>query len=229
MIIALACGSRLEASGGDAGSSDGNHGGDGDQDRDGAGLGDGGMAGNGCGVHATGCDAADPLEWAEWPMPNSPGDVEGGAPNLESYTDNLDGTITDNVTHLMWQKDSPAESFTWGCASEPGTAQEYCAALRLAGHHDWRLPKYIELISLLDYSSGETVSEADAGEEAGSIAINRKFFNGGAAVGSTFWTDTNAMFSPPLPGGITPWAVDFYAAGPGAYSASTRLGARCVR
>lgn len=61
-----------------------------------------------------------------------------------SYTDNNDGTITDNVTGLMWQRD-------------PGTKKKYAEAeagaqdLVLAGYTDWRLPSIKELYSLIDF------------------------------------------------------------------------------
>jgi hypothetical protein len=83
-------------------------------------------------------------EWAEWPMPNGPVDVAAGAPNLESYTDNGDGTVTDNVTSLMWQQ------LPTGFFSRAG-AIAYCPTLTLGGHHDWRLPSLVELVSIVDF------------------------------------------------------------------------------
>jgi hypothetical protein len=87
---------------------------------------------------------ADP-NWAEWPLPNSEVEVAAGAPNLESYADNGDGTVTDNVTGLMWQQAVPAGTYTWA------QALAYCPTLTLAGHSDWRLPSIIELESIVDY------------------------------------------------------------------------------
>jgi hypothetical protein len=85
------------------------------------------------------------LDWALWPMPNSPVDVEGGAPNLEHYTVNGDGTVTDDVTGLMWQQNlPPADTFV-----QSGAVGQ-CAGLSLAGHTDWQLPTYIELASIVD-------------------------------------------------------------------------------
>ena len=49
------------------------------------------------------------------------------------FTDNGDGTVTDNVTGLMWQQ-MGSWSTTWGSASTPGTAQHYCATVSTAGH-----------------------------------------------------------------------------------------------
>jgi len=69
-------------------------------------------------------------DWAEWPMPNVAGDVGTGAPNPASYTDNMDGTVTDNVTKLMWQK----EQFPG--YSTHADALSYCSMLNLGGHHD---------------------------------------------------------------------------------------------
>jgi hypothetical protein len=82
--------------------------------------------------------------WAEWPMPNDQVDVTAGAPNLESYTDNGDGTVTDNVTGLMWQQVVSTTTYNWA------QALAYCPKLTLAGHSDWRLPSRIELVSIVD-------------------------------------------------------------------------------
>ena len=81
---------------------------------------------------------------AEWPMPNSQVDVASGAPNPQSYTDNGDGTVTDNVTGLMWQQAASPNTYTWA------DAVAYCPTLALAGHSDWRLPLRIELLSIVD-------------------------------------------------------------------------------
>ena len=95
-----------------------------------------------CERYDTAC--LDP-NWAEWPMPNSQADVTAGAPNLESYTDNGDGTVTDKITGLMWQQEvSATATYTWA------QAVAYCPTLTLAGHSDWRLPSLIELFSILD-------------------------------------------------------------------------------
>ena len=91
---------------------------------------------------------ADP-NWNQWPLPNSQADVAAGAPNPESYTDNGNGTVTDNVTGLMWQQAVPATEYGWADAVPDAVA--YCPTLTLAGHSDWRLPSMIELLSIVDY------------------------------------------------------------------------------
>jgi len=68
------------------------------------------------------------------------------------FTDNGNGTITDNVTQLMWQKVPNPNFFTWE------NALIYAEGLNLATATDWRLPNIKELQSLND----ETVSNPSA-------------------------------------------------------------------
>lgn len=69
-----------------------------------------------------------------------------------SYTDNGDGTITDNNTGLMWQKD-------------PGDKKTYTEAVaglssfRLAGYSDWRMPTIKELYSLIKFNGTDPSGE----------------------------------------------------------------------
>jgi len=65
--------------------------------------------------------------------------------NPPSYEDNNDGTITDNVTGLIWQK-IDGGSMTWE------DAVAYADLLNLGGHQDWRLPTSDELFGILDHS-----------------------------------------------------------------------------
>jgi Protein of unknown function (DUF1566)/Secretion system C-terminal sorting domain len=62
------------------------------------------------------------------------------------FTDNGNGTITDNLTQLIWQKAPNANLFTWE------NAIAYAEGLSLAGATDWRLPNIKELQSLNDES-----------------------------------------------------------------------------
>ena len=74
--------------------------------------------------------------------------------NLPDYTDNGDGTITDNNTGLMWQQVPPEAFYSWEAA------QAYAESLVLAGHDDWRLPTIKESLSLADFN-GSSRPEID--------------------------------------------------------------------
>ena len=67
---------------------------------------------------------------------------EGATP---SYRVNGDGTVTDNVTGLMWQQGHNAQRLGWY------EARGACSGLRLGGHTDWRLPSIKELYSIADF------------------------------------------------------------------------------
>jgi hypothetical protein len=79
------------------------------------------------------------------------GDVQRGAPH--SFTDNADGTITDNVTGLVWEKLSDDggihdvdNGYTWIDAFAVKAATLNLA--NFAGHADWRVPNVNELESI---------------------------------------------------------------------------------
>lgn len=76
----------------------------------------------------------------------------GSQPN---YTDNGNGTVTDNVTGLMWQQSPDTDGNGNIDAVDKLTYEEAVAgagSLELAGYDDWRLPTIKELYSLIDFS-----------------------------------------------------------------------------
>jgi hypothetical protein len=90
--------------------------------------------------------------------PGSPrgqdGEITAGAP--PTYTDNGDGTISDSVTGLTWEKLSSDGSihrvnntYTWANAFSAKIAALNTAPC-FADHCDWRLPNRRELESLVD-------------------------------------------------------------------------------
>ncbi|RJO60157.1 DUF1566 domain-containing protein [candidate division WS5 bacterium] len=77
--------------------------------------------------------------------------------NPLSYAANGDGTVTDNVTGLMWQQVSDTQMYNWYTASgaynpiyNPESA-DLCASLSLGGYSDWRLPNEFELMGIVNY------------------------------------------------------------------------------
>ena len=64
-----------------------------------------------------------------------------------SYTQNSDGTVTDNITQLLWQNDLNTSQTAVASLQD---AKYQCTALSLAGFTDWRLPTIEELQYLVD-------------------------------------------------------------------------------
>jgi hypothetical protein len=60
------------------------------------------------------------------------------------FTDNGNGTITDNITGLIWQKAPYTDTLSWE------QALTYADTLALSGTSDWRLPNIKELQSIFD-------------------------------------------------------------------------------
>ncbi len=64
-----------------------------------------------------------------------------------SFTDNGDGTVTDNLSTLLWQQDIADTDKNWS------EANAYCGSLVLANYSDWRLPAVLEYKDIIDYGS----------------------------------------------------------------------------
>lgn len=125
------------------------------------------------------------------------GDTRSGLPWPEPrFLDNLDGTITDNLTGLMWLKNNecmPKRSWqgafdavaTLNNTEEPQECKGYSAK-----HNDWSLPNVNELASLVLLDEPDTAA-----------ALNRLGFTGLQPL--PYWTSTTAA-NP-----YNSWAVDF--------------------
>ena len=84
------------------------------------------------------------------------GDIQAGA--ALTYTDNGDGTITDDNTGLQWEKQSSdgsvhdmSNTYTWDQAFSGHVAT--LNTMSFAGHTDWRVPNVRELQSIVNYQN----------------------------------------------------------------------------
>jgi len=98
--------------------------------------------------------------------------------NIPSYTGNGDGTITDNVTGLIWEKtpdrngDGVINNYDKITYKESLAGASSC---RTGGYTDWRLPSIKELYSLIMYYGAEPNPVATTQETAVPF-INTNYF-----------------------------------------------------
>jgi len=86
--------------------------------------------------------------------------------NQASYTRNDNGTVTDNITGLIWQQSPDTNGDGSVDISDKLThsaASSYCSGLTLANQSDWRLPDIKSMYSLIDFS-GHDVSNFKGGD-----------------------------------------------------------------
>lgn len=105
---------------------------------------------------------------------------------INNYVDNLDGTISDKATGLMWQQADDGTTRDWE------NALYDAENLTLAGYSDWRLPNAKELHSIVDYTR--------CPETTNSPAINQIFStteildpDGNPGQYPYFWTGTSHL------------------------------------
>ncbi len=112
--------------------------------------------------------------------------------NPPAFTDNGNGTITDQVTGLMWQKVDNGES-TWE------NALSRAASVTTGGYSDWRLPTPTELFSIMNHNLGNPA------------ALNTTFFPSNPAGAAEYWwtsdiygTDATKVWCVNAGGGMGP-------------------------
>ncbi|MDZ7744280.1 MAG: DUF1566 domain-containing protein [Candidatus Saccharibacteria bacterium] len=82
------------------------------------------------------------------------GDLQIGVTTSPRFTDNGDGTVTDNITDLIWLQDANCNGGrTWSTAVSDANnlANGSCGLTDGSSAGDWRLPNVRELYSVLDF------------------------------------------------------------------------------
>lgn len=125
-----------------------------------------------------------PVSWAQFPMPNYKIGVDASAPRPLDYQVNTSDEVTDKVTGRVWRRavigNLPGEDLT------PEQGIEKC---KLIPFGPWRLPKRIELVTLLSHGGAKPF-------------IDTSIFTGVPA--DVVWTSSEVR---PFNGKY--WAVDF--------------------
>ena len=122
---------------------------------------------------------------------NQDGEVQAGvAWPVPRYTDNLDGTVTDELTGLIWMLEvgclGVVNTFSDGetVVTDLNNGNEFnCSGYTAGTFDDWRMPSITELVSLQHY-----------GTTTGMPAIHPFDFTGITACG--FWSSTKDVTNP---------------------------------
>jgi len=155
-----------------------------------------------------------------------------------SYTDNGDGTITDNNTGLMWQKTPPTDKMTFK------VAEDYIDNLEIGGYTDWRLPTILESFSLANLDGKLNALDVDNSVPYIDTEYFDFYYDEAKAYTGSYWTSTSTVLMSDL--GDTSdtmaknygfnWAdghlksyADGYTVSGGDYQMSIPAGVRAVR
>lgn len=151
------------------------------------------------------------------------GELQNGA--ARSFTSNGDGTITDNITGLMWEKLSDDGTthdkdsvYSWaGAFAKVATLN---SGGGFAGHNDWRLPNLFELFSLVNLqNSGMAVPNQFQSSCSASCTVLTCSCN----APTNYWTSSNLRSVP-----SSAWYVGLYSGG-GVTGTATKSTANAVR
>lgn len=126
----------------------------------------------------------DKLKGVAWPEPR--------------FTDNTDGTVTDNLTGLIWLKNANcfgARNWTDALSYCNGLAHETCSLTDGSTAGDWRLPNVKELQSLIDFAFSSPALSDDAGTGQWTGATGSSFI-GVQSESFLYWSSTTYATNP---------------------------------
>jgi len=113
------------------------------------------------------------------------GEYQAGVSVGPRFTDNLDGTVTDNLTKLTWLLDANCLGVQqWQAALDAANtlADGFCGLSDSSVAGDWRLPNIREFHSLIDYGTSHPA-----------LPAGHPFF--GVQIGS-YWSSTTYVYLP---------------------------------
>src|SRR5690606_40739398 len=96
-----------------------------------------------------GRETAECGDWACFPIPNA----DATPPRPADYDVSDPDVVFDRVTGLMWQTAAAPDSI------KADAVADACEELTLAGYSDWRMPRLMELVSLIDHASAAPAGE----------------------------------------------------------------------
>lgn len=144
-----------------------------------------------------------------------------------SFTDNGDGTVTDNVTGLMWEKHSDDgtihdkdNSYTWEAAINTKIATLNSESF--AGYNDWRLPNRSELLTLANI--GTVVGPATFGAFNTNCAASCTVLTCSCTLSAYYWSSSTYQAYP-----WNAWFVRFDVGGTSINGKASSVAVRAVR
>ncbi|OKY74307.1 MAG: hypothetical protein BM485_14390 [Desulfobulbaceae bacterium DB1] len=146
------------------------------------------------------------------------------------FTPNEDGTVTDNASGLMWQREDDNITRAWQ------QALDYCDDLVLpvdGGYDDWRLPNIKELESITDDSRYNPAIDPAVFPNANTSHYWSSSTYAGSPDGA-WYADVGYAYYPDDEWYVDSspsyaWHVNFYGGSVGSYSKHGSYYVRCVR
>ena len=153
------------------------------------------------------------------------GELRKGA--TRSFTDNGDGTITDNTTGLMWEKQSDDGSihdkdntYTWANAFASKVATLNGGA-GFAGYTDWRVPNRNESLTLTNVGAYNPASYSAFNT---SCAASCTVLTCSCGLANTYWSSSTYQSLP-----STAWYITYYFGLAGNGNKTSSYAVRAVR
>lgn len=144
--------------------------------------------------HGTGHIKAYPAN-VSGPMAKRIRCVRGNSYGVNIFVDNVNGTITDKSTGLMWTQADSGTGMDWKQALAWAQTKNISNYL---GYSDWRLPNVKELQSIVDYTRSPTATSAsNVGPAINPLFSCTAITNeAGVADYPYYWSSTSAKFGP---------------------------------